>query len=321
MPRPMVSVCVLAYKHREYIEKAIDSVLEQVCDFDVEIVVGEDCSNDGTKEILLDYEKKYPGKFVLLLNEVNIGANKNLYNVLTHCKGKYIANLESDDFWCDPYKLKKQVEYLEKNESVSAVGTNCYMYTEVNGTSTKLVSLMPYECNRIYKFKDFLKKGMFIHTNTLVYRNNIPFSNEDFKKTLLDGATMGDIFMRSCIYHGGSIYCSNDITLCHRQTPNLASSFQANQINNANKYTWMMINIVNALEKYFADNYDYQLIVVNRMAFLMFSYLMKRIKLDIKEYMQIYSKLAFKHKIILFERVFSLFLAKLRKFLYRKING
>lgn len=77
MDEVKVSVLVLTYKQAKYISKCLDSILSQKVDFRYEIVVGEDCSNDGTKEMLLEYQKLYPDRFVLLLNETNMGPSLN----------------------------------------------------------------------------------------------------------------------------------------------------------------------------------------------------------------------------------------------------
>ncbi len=93
----------------------------QKCDFDFDIVVGEDCSTDNTRTILLEYQKKYPSKFRLLLHEKNIGAMNNQMETLSACKGKYIALCEGDDYWTDPLKLQKQVDFLESHEDYNGV--------------------------------------------------------------------------------------------------------------------------------------------------------------------------------------------------------
>ena len=109
----MVSVWITAYNHKEYIAKALDSVLMQETDFEYEIVIGEDCSTDGTREILIAYQKKYPEKIKLLLHEENLGQMKNSIATWQACQGIYVAMLDSDDYWGDPLKLQKQVDFLE----------------------------------------------------------------------------------------------------------------------------------------------------------------------------------------------------------------
>ena len=115
LPPPTVSVFVMVYNHEKYLHECLDGILMQKSNFTFNVVVGEDCSPDRSREILLEYRKKYPGKFKLLLHEKNIGAVANQNAVYAACEGKYIALCEGDDYWTDPLKLQKQVEFLESN--------------------------------------------------------------------------------------------------------------------------------------------------------------------------------------------------------------
>lgn len=113
--RPKVSVAIITYNHERYIEQAIDSVLMQQVDFEYEIIVGDDLSQDKTREILHKYKEKYPDKITLLLYETKQGPGGNCLQVLSHCKGEYIALLEGDDYWTAPQKLQTQVNYLDQH--------------------------------------------------------------------------------------------------------------------------------------------------------------------------------------------------------------
>jgi len=112
---PKVSVFMMAYNHAPYIAQALDSALAQQTTFTVEIVIGEDSSTDGTRNIVTDYVQRYPGRIRALLHETNLGASRNQVLVLEACTGEYIALLEGDDFWTDPYKLQKQVDFLDEH--------------------------------------------------------------------------------------------------------------------------------------------------------------------------------------------------------------
>lgn len=111
----LVSVFMITYNHEQFIRQALDGILMQQCNFKYEIVVGEDCSTDNTRSILLEYKSKYPDQLNLLLHNKNIGAMNNQIATMEACKGKYIAICEGDDYWTDPLKLQKQVEALETN--------------------------------------------------------------------------------------------------------------------------------------------------------------------------------------------------------------
>jgi len=119
--RPVVSVCMITYNHEKYIRQAVESVMAQKVNFSVELVIGDDCSTDGTGKILMELSKEYPGKIKLLTYEKNVGHMENLARVFNKKRGKYVACLEGDDYWTDPDKLQKQVDILERNSRLSMV--------------------------------------------------------------------------------------------------------------------------------------------------------------------------------------------------------
>ncbi len=127
--KPLVSIWMITYNHENYIGEAIDSILMQETDFEYEIVIGEDCSTDGTREILLEYKKKHPKKFKLLLHENNLGIVENMLTTFKACTGKYVAMLEGDDYWNDPTKLQKQVDFLKKNSEYIVTYHNIELIT------------------------------------------------------------------------------------------------------------------------------------------------------------------------------------------------
>ncbi|MCM3874597.1 MAG: glycosyltransferase [Pyrinomonadaceae bacterium] len=108
-----VSVAMITYNQERFIAQAIESVLMQQADFEYEVVIGEDCSTDKTREIVNQYAGRNPERIRLLLPEKNLGMNRNLEQTLLACRGKYIALLEGDDYWTCASKLQKQVEFLD----------------------------------------------------------------------------------------------------------------------------------------------------------------------------------------------------------------
>lgn len=120
MSDPLLSVLFITYNHESYLRQSLDSVLMQETDFEFEIVVGEDCSTDNTREILKEYKERYPGKIRLLFRERNFGRpTLNVYETAMACRGKYIATLEGDDYWTDSHKLQKAVDHLEAHPECS----------------------------------------------------------------------------------------------------------------------------------------------------------------------------------------------------------
>ncbi len=120
MSEPLLSVLFITYNHERFLRQALDSVLMQETDFDYEIVVGEDCSTDSTREILKEYRERFPDIIRLLFREKNLGRpTLNVYLTAIQCRGKYIATLEGDDFWTDKHKLQKAVDHLERDPECS----------------------------------------------------------------------------------------------------------------------------------------------------------------------------------------------------------
>ena len=128
-----LSVCMITYNHEFYIREAIESVIKQKTSFRIELVIGEDCSTDKTRDICILYKAKYPDKIELILNKYNLGAKNNFINILNNCQGKYIAICEGDDYWTDPHKLQKQVEFMEANPDYGLVFSDADHYHEREG--------------------------------------------------------------------------------------------------------------------------------------------------------------------------------------------
>jgi glycosyltransferase involved in cell wall biosynthesis len=119
-----VSIFMLTYNQEDFIAQAIEGVLMQKTDFSIQMVIGEDCSTDNTRNIVREYAQKYPDKIKIILNERNIGLIANYVKTYTQCTGKYVAICDGDDYWIDPLKLQKQVSFLEENPDYAIVYTN-----------------------------------------------------------------------------------------------------------------------------------------------------------------------------------------------------
>ena len=123
MNTPLVSICCITYNHAQFIRKCLDGFLMQQTDFPIEILIHDDCSTDGTTEIIREYEAKYPELIFPLYEEENQyqqgkAAEIDFYNY-RRARGKYIAYCEGDDYWTDPLKLQKQVDFMESHPEYS----------------------------------------------------------------------------------------------------------------------------------------------------------------------------------------------------------
>jgi glycosyltransferase involved in cell wall biosynthesis len=128
MTEPLVSVSMITYNHAPYISMAIEGVLQQKVNFPIELVIGEDCSTDGTQEIVAEYQKKYPDIIRVITSAKNVGMKKNGLRTFKACQGKYIAFCEGDDYWQNPCKLQKQVDYFEGHPECGLVYSSYDVY-------------------------------------------------------------------------------------------------------------------------------------------------------------------------------------------------
>jgi len=122
-----VAICIITYNQENYIAQAIDSVLLQDVSIPFTIFIGEDCSTDNTHEICMDFKRRFPERIELIRNDKNQGLVKNTYNILRHILEsgfQYTAMLDGDDYWCDKFKLQKEIACLEKNFGYGLVHSN-----------------------------------------------------------------------------------------------------------------------------------------------------------------------------------------------------
>ena len=194
MKNPLVSVCLITYKHEKYIRQAIESILIQKVDFPWEIIIADDCSPDNTRAIILEYYQKHPDLIKLLFQEKNVGGGRNFVDLVKAAKGKYIAYIEGDDYWTDENKLQTQFDFLETSPSFSL----CYHKT--HSIHTYSIDFIPGICNEgdppVSGIYDLLTTGWFIKSCSMFFRN-IPLP-EDFEKLYV-----GDYPLHILLAHKG----------------------------------------------------------------------------------------------------------------------
>jgi len=138
---PVVSIFCTTYNHENFIAQTLESFLMQETNFAFEIVVGEDCSTDKTRDIIVSYQQRYPELIRLIAFDQNVGRKKNTHTTFAQCRGRYVAKCEGDDYWTDPKKLQKQVDYLEAHPecvltygAVQAFNADGIAYEYIGGT-------------------------------------------------------------------------------------------------------------------------------------------------------------------------------------------
>jgi glycosyltransferase involved in cell wall biosynthesis len=169
--KPVVSVSMITYGHENYIAQAIEGVLMQECDFEIELILANDCSPDNTDAIVQGFLKNHPrGSCIKYIkHDKNIGMMSNGNFAAKQCKGKYIAICEGDDYWTDPLKLQKQVDFLESNLEYSACAHQSELIFENSNKANRM-----FRNNILAKIemKDVIE-GRLFHTASIVFRTEI----------------------------------------------------------------------------------------------------------------------------------------------------
>jgi len=171
---PLVSVFMVTYNHASHIAKAIEGVLGQETDFPFELVIGEDCSTDGTREIVFEHQKRHPDIIRVITSQENVGAKNNARRTQSACRGRYVAYCEGDDYWHHTRKLQIQVEYLEAHPEVGLVHSDADVH--LVGTGKTIRSYFKSEGRR-QNHQDVLRalivREYRTHTCTMVIRRTL----------------------------------------------------------------------------------------------------------------------------------------------------
>jgi glycosyltransferase involved in cell wall biosynthesis len=164
-----LSVVIITYNHERFVAQAIESVLAQKVNFDYEIVIGEDCSTDSTREIVMDFARRYPERIVPFVRDQNLGGPRNLTATLAGCRGQYVALLEGDDYWTSVDKLQMQVDVLEGHPDRALC---CHRVKTLNETGAAEIEVFPPHAAGPYSVEDLLR-GNFVMTCSAVMRRDL----------------------------------------------------------------------------------------------------------------------------------------------------
>lgn len=221
---PLVSISCMTYNHAPYIRKCLDGFLLQQTNFAFEIIIHDDASADGTTGIIEEYASKYPGFIFPLLQKENL-YSKGIRGLSTRynyprCRGKYIAVCEGDDYWTDPLKLQKQVDFLEANGDYVLTYHDFSIVDEQDNVINN--DPLPFQQKRDATQKDLICGDRLTMTLTLCFRNVIrefpPEKNkvtngDTFLVSLLGqhgkGKWMGGLIQKAMYRsHGGGVWSS-----------------------------------------------------------------------------------------------------------------
>src|SRR5271154_2823969 len=165
---PLVSVSITTYNLANWLPKALDSVLEQRTTFPIEIVIGDDGSTDATISIAHSYQDRHPDLIRVMQRSKNVGIQRNTYETIEQCRGKFIAWLDAADYWPDPEKLAIQAETLESDPSINVCGHIVrYVTSDGEVKRERYPSIPPGR----YGLADILR-GNFLATPSVMFRND-----------------------------------------------------------------------------------------------------------------------------------------------------
>ncbi|MBN2766695.1 MAG: glycosyltransferase family 2 protein [Paludibacteraceae bacterium] len=213
MTEPLVSICCLCYNHEPYIRDCLDGFMMQKTNFAFEVLIHDDASTDKSADIIREYEAKYPGIIKPIYqteNQYSKGVGVSMTYQFPRAKGKYIAMCEGDDYWTDPYKLQKQVDFLEANEEYSI----CFHPVKVSKENEKELvdDFITREVPETTTILD-LAEGNYMHTPSVVFRRN----QEVFDDFLLMGSLpLGDYVLHMLNAKYGKIKKLPDIMGVYR---------------------------------------------------------------------------------------------------------
>lgn len=245
-----VNVIITAFNHEKHIASAIESVLAQETNFSFKIIIGDDCSTDGTSEIIKDYQSREPQKIKAFFHPKNLGskaATGNWCFLFKQVNAEYIALLDGDDYWTDSLKLQKQVDFLEKNEDYVICFHNVKVVYEDFPDKTHLFNMGKRSIDKeTFTIHDIISDLALMHTSSVVFKNNLIEGLPDW----FNNVRSGDIALFHLIAQHGKIGALKDVMSVYRKNKYSITNFSIDRID-----TQAYIYLYNSLNKHF--NYKY----------------------------------------------------------------
>ena len=253
-----VSVICVNYNHEKYIREALDSILMQKTNFVFEILVGEDCSTDGTRAILKEYEIRYPEQFCIFYRKKNLGATVNEYELLQEAEGKYIAALELDDIWTDSEKLQKQYNFMETHSEYMGVAHD-FSLIDKSGQTLSMNDRKDLErfLGKDFTLNNFLKVGFVFQTGCHFYRN-IWQDGGDYTVIYKADRLIRDKTILSILLERGPFFILTDVMSAYRRFFDSDATNGRNVTNsNLPQDLFDKCHHVEVLDTYFKGKIDY----------------------------------------------------------------
>ncbi len=262
-----VSVVMITYGHEKFIAEAINGVLMQECEFDVELIISNDCSPDNTDLVVKKIIEEHPNRnwIKYVKHKTNLGMMPNFIWALEQTKGKYIALCEGDDYWTDPLKLQKQVDFLDANLDFSM----CFHSVMITNSNLK------------YSYHFNIPKESTLTIGDLILKHYIPTCSLVFRKNYLpivfpnwfQFSIVGDIPLEIMLAYNGKVkYIENEMATYRKHAQGITS-------NNVHQYQsrWGLVILYKNLFFYFKGKYFHLfLFMVLKNIFGMFKFLLQR---------------------------------------------
>lgn len=214
---PVVSICCITYNHERYIREAIEGFLLQKVSFPIEIIIHDDCSTDKTPDIIKEYWERYPDViFPIFQIENQFSKGKRIFNIAAKkAQGEYIAVCEGDDYWTDPFKLQKQVDFLQNNDEFSSVAHQSTVKYE---SSTKADHFFKTNVQDVLETEDLLSDRLF-HTASFLFRRKILEGND-----IPDNILAGDRYLfLLCSFSGLIKYLTESMCVYRKNASGISS--------------------------------------------------------------------------------------------------
>lgn len=173
--RVLISVIIPSYNRANTVGQTIESIINQQVDANIEVVIGDDCSTDNAREVLLWYKEKYPDIISLFFWDENMGLGANWASCVKKCRGKYICNCDNDDYWHNPQKMQLQLDYMESHPDCNILLTNHRKHNRDTGIITEEIA----KIDRTIPLQEAMWGGCNFCNATIMYR-------ADFMRAHLD---------------------------------------------------------------------------------------------------------------------------------------
>lgn len=235
--KPIVSVVMITYGHENYIRQAIESVLMQKCNFEIELILSNDCSPDKTNDVIQEILKTHKSaNWIKYFNhKKNLGMMPNFQFALEKCTGKYIAICEGDDYWIDELKLQKQVDFLDENLDY-VIHSGVATVIKENKLTDDFIGMSLSE--KTFILENFYNQNNIV-TCTVLFRNIIKNYPENFNTV-----TFGDWYFYVALLNQTKLkaFRSRDILSVYRIHENGVMK-SLSQIKNKQKHIEQILKI------------------------------------------------------------------------------